>query len=99
MNLSWTRLAMDNLRGHYSFLKSQKGVKAARKWRKSIFDKVEYLKNYPRLGHNEKSKLYPNHEIRSISEGTFKKNYIIDDQDVIVINILDMRQNPDKHIF
>ena len=99
MQITWTHYATFTLKGHYEYIKKAKGVKSARNWRKKIFDRVEYLKPFPRHGRQETSVLHPNQEFRSILEGNYRIIYKIEDQEVYITHVFNTRQSPNKLIF
>lgn len=99
MDIKWTIPALDSLKEHYNYIKSKRGIESARKFRKKLFNKVGILKNYPRIGTEEKSLFYKDKEYRSLIESHLKIVYRVEENEILVIDVFDMRQNPDKLIF
>ncbi|MCB0521565.1 MAG: type II toxin-antitoxin system RelE/ParE family toxin [Lewinellaceae bacterium] len=99
MTVTWTHPAMRSLKRHYDYRKSNSGTDAARKFRKSLFDATSRLRNFPRLGKEEKSIVYKDKEYRSLIEGVYKIIYRIEGMEIFIIEVFDTRQDQDKLIF
>ncbi|MEZ4956068.1 MAG: type II toxin-antitoxin system RelE/ParE family toxin [Saprospiraceae bacterium] len=99
MDIKWTIPALDALKEHYNYLKSKRGIEPARKFRKKLFTKVGILKTYPRVGVEEKSLFFKDKEYRSLIESHLKLIYRVEENEILIIDVFDMRQNPDKLIF
>lgn len=90
---------MKSLKRMYDFRKSHSGVDTARKFRKDLFDALEGLKNFPRLGKKETSLVDFESEYRSLIVEKCKIIYRIGEKEIFIIEVFDTRQNPDSLIF
>lgn len=96
MNLIWTEFAIENLKDIFDYYSKNASRKVAHKIRKQILDSTKRLNSNPELGQLEfhLEKLKENH--RYLLSGNYKIIYKINNSNIIVTDVLDVRQNPEK---
>lgn len=96
MKIIWTDFAIDNLKDIFDYYSSKASKKVAHKIRKQILDATKQLMSNPESGPIELNleKLNQNH--RYIVCGNYKVIYKIENNDIIINDIFDGRQNPIK---
>ena len=96
MNITWTEFAKDNLKDIFNFYSKTVSKKVAHKIRKQILNSTNRLNKNPEIGQIEfyLEKLKENH--RYILSGNYKVIYKIEDSKIIITDVFDVRQNPDK---
>ncbi len=99
MQITFTHPAMRSLKRLYDYRKGRSGVESARKFRKAIFDAVNPLEEFPRLGKQEESLVDQENEYRSLLAANCKIIYRVEATEIFIIEIFDTRQDPDKLIF
>jgi len=78
--VKWTNLALDDLRSIYDYV-SQDSAKYADRLMDKIVEKVEVLKNNPRIG--RKVPEFDNESIRELIEGSYRIIYCIESENEI----------------
>lgn len=99
MKVTFTHPALRSLKRLYDYRKGMSGIEAARRFRKTIFDSVIPLKDFPRLGKLEESLVDQKYEYRYMLATGCKIVYRIEDAEIFVVEIFDTRQDPEKLIF
>lgn len=96
MKIIWTDFAIDNLKNIFDYYSTKASKKVAHKIRKQILDSTKQLMANPESGQIELNleKLNQNH--RYIICGNYKVIYNIKNNDIIIYDIFDVRQNPIK---
>ncbi len=94
MKIIWTDFAIENLKDIFDFycITANKGV--ANKIKQEIFKSVKLLARYPELGQIELYLEKLNKGYRYILSGNYKIIYKIQDKNIIISDIFDIRQNP-----
>ncbi|MDR2206035.1 MAG: type II toxin-antitoxin system RelE/ParE family toxin [Flavobacteriaceae bacterium] len=98
MKIIWTDFAIENLKDIFYYHSANVGKKVAHKIRKQILKSTEQLTNHPESGQIEPNleNLKQNH--RYLVSGNYKVIYKIVDNQIIIVDIFDTRQNPEKII-
>ncbi len=96
MKIIWTDFAIDNLKDIFDYYSNKASKKVAHKIRKQILDSTKQLMSNPESGQIELNleKLNQNH--RYIVCENYKVIYKIDNNNIIINDIFDGRQNPIK---
>lgn len=96
MRIIWTDFAIENLKDIFDFYSIKASSKAAHKIRKQILSSTKQLLNNPESGQLEFNleKLKQNH--RYLVSGNYKIIYRINDNQIIINDVFDTRQNPVK---
>ncbi|WP_188459657.1 type II toxin-antitoxin system RelE/ParE family toxin [Psychroflexus planctonicus] len=96
MKIVWTDFAIRNLKDIFDFYCAQANKKVAHKIRRQILSSSKQLINNPYTGPVEPNltRLKKNH--RYLVSGNYKLIYRIIDNQVIINDVFDTRQNPSK---
>ncbi|MCH8533930.1 MAG: type II toxin-antitoxin system RelE/ParE family toxin [Flavobacteriaceae bacterium] len=96
MKIVWTDFAIRNLKEIFDFYCSKANIKVAHKIRRQILNTSKQLKNNPYSGQVELNltRLKKNH--RYLVSGHYKLIYRVLDNQVIINDVFDTRQNPSK---
>ena len=96
MKIIWTDFASKMLREIYDYHKVNASRKTAVKIKKNIFASTRQLKNHPEMGQLEPFLMRLNENHRYIVEGNYKIIYKKINDSILILDIFDTRQNPDK---
>ncbi len=96
MKIIWTDFAIENLKDIFDFYSITVNKKVANKIKKDIFKSVKLLVRYPELGQIELYLEKLNEEHRYILSGNYKVIYKIQDENIIISDVFDVRQNPTR---
>ena len=96
MNIVWTDFAIRNLKDIFDYYSTQAGKKVAHKIRRQILKSSKQLQLNSNSGPIEPNltRLKKNH--RYLVSGHYKLIYRIMDNQVIINDVFDTRQNPSK---
>jgi len=96
MNIVWTDFAISNLKDIFDYYPTKANKKVAHKIRIQILKSSKQLKNNPNSGLIEPNliRLKKNH--RYLVSGNYKLIYRITDNQIIINDVFDTRQNPSK---
>ncbi len=96
MKIIWTDFAIDNLKDIFNYYSIKASKKVAHKIRKEIFASTKQLIKNPESGQIESylEKLNENH--RYLVSGNYKIIYKLSENQIIIADIFDTRQNPSK---
>lgn len=96
MKIVWTDFAIRNLKDIFDFYATKANKKVAHKIRKQILNASKQLEHNPNSGPVEPNliRLKKNH--RYLVSGHYKLIYRIIDNQVIINDVFDTRQNPSK---
>ncbi|MGZ5244199.1 MAG: type II toxin-antitoxin system RelE/ParE family toxin [Bacteroidia bacterium] len=96
MKIIWTDFAVKNLKIIFDYYSDNAGREVAHKIRRQILNSAKQLNKNPELGQIEffLEKLDCNH--RYILSGKYKLIYIIVDKEIIITDVFDARQSPEK---
>lgn len=96
MKIIWTEFATENLKDIFDYYSNKATKKVAHKIKKQIFDTTRQLINNPESGQLEFNldKLKQNH--RYLVSGNYKIIYRINENEIIINDVFDTRQNPIK---
>lgn len=96
MKIFWTDFAIQNLKSIFDYYSVRANKKVAHKIRKRILESTKQLIFQPKSGQIEFNleKLNQNH--RYIVSGNYKIIYRIEQNQIIINDIFDARQNPEK---
>ena len=96
MKIIWTDFASKMLREIYDYHKTTAGYKTAVKIKKNIFSSTNRLINHPEMGQLEPYLMKFNENHRYIVEANYKIIYKKINESILILDIFDTRQNPDK---
>ncbi len=96
MEIIWTDFAIENLKDIFDFYSTTASKKIANKIKNDIFKSVKLLVRYPKLGQIELYLEKLNKEYRYILSGNYKIIYKVQDKNIIISDVFDVRQNPIK---
>ncbi len=96
MEIIWTDFAIKNLKDIFDFYSITANKKVANKIKREIFTSVKLLVRYPELGQFELSLETLNEGYRYILSGNYKVIYKIQDKNIVISDLFDVRQNPIK---
>ena len=96
MRIIWTDFAIENLKGIFDYYSDKASKPIAHKIRKQILSSTKQLLDNPKSGQLEFNleKIKQNH--RYLVSGNYKIIYRIDDNRIIINDVFDTRQNPQK---
>lgn len=96
MNIVWTDFAIENLKDIFDYYSARANKKIAVKILKQILKSTKQLEDNPELGQIEfhLERLKQNH--RYLVSGNYKVIYKVFENQIIIIDIFDTRQNPKK---
>ncbi len=96
MRIIWTVFAIENLKDIFDYYSIKASNKTAHKIRKQILSSTKQLLNNPESGQLEFNleKLKQNH--RYLVSGNYKIIYRINNNQIIINDVFDSRQNPVK---
>lgn len=92
----YTPQARKGLKEALSLVKKEVGKEKALSIRKEILDKADNLKEYPKQGQKEEYLTHLNQSHRRIIYSHYKIIYLIEETKIIVTDIFDSRQDPQK---
>ncbi|MDT8414172.1 MAG: type II toxin-antitoxin system RelE/ParE family toxin [Flavobacteriaceae bacterium] len=96
MRVFWTDFAVENLKDIFDYYSNKVSNKTAHKIRKQIFSSTKRLGKNPESGQLELNleRLKQNH--RYLVSGNYKIIYRINENQIIINDVFDTRQNPVK---
>ncbi len=96
MEIIWTDFAIKNLKDIFDFYSTTANKKVANKIKREILASVKLLVRYPELGQFELFLETLNEGYRYILSGNYKVIYKIQDKNIVISDLFDVRQNPIK---
>ena len=96
MKIVWTDFAVRNLKDIFDYYSIKVNKKVAHKIRKQILKSSKQLMNNPKSGSVEPDLISINKEYRYLVSGNYKLIYKIVDNEIIINDVFDTRQNPIK---
>ena len=98
LEIFWAQLAEDKLFDIFTFYKQKAGKKVATKIINEIVDATIDLNNNPKIGQREEFLINRKEEFRYLVSSNYKIIYYINTETkrIIIANIFDARQNPQK---
>ncbi len=96
MKIIWTDFAIENLKDIFDFYSTTVNKKVANKIKQEIFKSVKLLVRYPELGQVELYLERLDEGYRYILSSNYKVIYKIQDENIIISDVFDVRQNPIK---
>src|SRR5690625_5109307 len=98
MKITWTEFATRSLKHIFDYYVENANRKTAHKIRKQILKSTRHLKKLPEIGQIESNLEKLNQEHSYLVSGNYKVIYRIEieKQEVIISDIFDTRQNPNK---
>jgi len=98
MRIIWLPLARKNVKDIFDYHKINASYNVARNIRKQIFNSTRQLSRNPLSGQEEfyLSELRQNHKY--LVSGNYKIIYRIEREQILIIDVFDTRQHPDKII-
>lgn len=96
MKIVWTEFAINNLKSIFNYYKLNVSINVAQKIRNQILKSIIQLQNNPKSGQIEfyLEELNQNH--RYLISGKYKIIYRIEKNFIIINDVFDGRQNPNK---
>ena len=98
MEIIWTSFAIENLKAIFDFYAIKASNKVAHNIRRQILQTTKQLINHPNSDQIELHLEKLDQEYRYVLTGNYKIIYKIKETQIIIIDIFDARQNPDKMI-
>lgn len=96
MLVVWSDFAIENLKNIYLFYSETASKDVAHKIRKQILDTSKLLKSNPEIGQIEYWINDSQYQYRYILSGNYKIIYRIDENEIYIMDVFDVRQHPDK---
>ncbi|MFA5575629.1 MAG: type II toxin-antitoxin system RelE/ParE family toxin [Brumimicrobium sp.] len=96
MEIIWTDFAISNLKTIYDYFLEKANRKVANKIRNNIFKETNQLIKHPESGQVESNLNSLKHEYRYLVSGNYKIIYRIDGKRILINDVFDTRQHPDK---
>jgi len=93
MTITFTRNAAISIKQTIEFKKEHGTIEAARKWRKQIFDKINYLQNFPQMGKKDERFTDYKYEIRYLIEENHRIYYEYTGDAIFILNMVDSRRD------
>ena len=98
MEIIWTDFAIENLKIIFDFYVTKASRKVAHNTRKEILKTTKQLIDHPNSGQIELQLEKLKEDYRYILSGNYKIIYKIKDDQIIISDVFDARQDPDKMI-
>lgn len=98
MEIIWTDFAIENLKIIFEFYAVKANKKVAHNIRKKIFNTTKQLINHPNSGQKELYLEKLEKDYRYVLSGNYKIIYNVEDSKIIISDVFDSRQNPEKLI-
>lgn len=98
MEIIWTHFAIENLKVIFDFYTIKASKKVAHKIRVQILNATEQLINHPTSGQKEIHLQKLKKDFRYIVSGNYKIIYKVEGAQIIISDVFDTRQNPDKMV-
>ena len=96
MKIIWSEFSIRLLAEIYSYYKTKASTKVAKEIKSDIFSATKHLCNYPDSGQIEENLEHLNEGYRYVISRNYKIIYKKIPQGILIIDIFDSRQNPDK---
>lgn len=98
LKIFWSQIAEDKLQDIFNYYKFKAGLKTAKKIISQIVNKTDLLEKQPQIGVNEPLLIGRQQEFRYLISTNYKIIYYINQemQRIVVANVFDTRQNPEK---
>lgn len=96
MKITWTDFAVESLKDIVEYHKEVANLKVASKIRKKIFSSTRYLLKNPESEQRELLLEDLKEHYRYILSGNYKVIYKIIEDEIVITDIFDTRQNPTK---
>jgi len=98
LKIFWSQLAEDRLQDIFNYYKFKAGIKTARKIITQIVTKTEILEQQPQVGAIDAILSERLQEFRYLVSTNYKIIYYVNKKDnrIIIANVFDTRQNPEK---
>jgi addiction module RelE/StbE family toxin len=96
MKIIWTDFAIKNLKDIFDYYSNKVNKKVAHKIRRQILKSSKQLNNNPNSGPIEPNLTRLNKTHRYLVSGNYKLIYRIIDNQLIINDVFDTRQNPSK---
>ena len=98
MEIIWTDFAIENLKIIFDFHIVKANKKTAHKIRIQILNATKQLINHPASGQKELHLEKLKKDYRYVLSGNYKIIYKVEDSQIIISDVFDTRQNPDKMV-
>ena len=98
MEIIWTDFAIENLKIIFEFYAAKANKKVAHNIRKQILNTTKQLVNHPNSGQKELHLEKLERNYRYALSGNYKIIYKVENSQIIISDIFDARQNPDKMV-
>ena len=96
MKIIWTDFAIENLKEIFDYYAENATKKVAHKIKKQILTSTKQLVDHPRSGQIEFNLQELNQDHRYLVSGNYKIIYRINEDQVIISDVFDTRQEPTK---
>ena len=96
VKIVWTDFAIRNLKDIFHYYSNKANKKVAHKIRKEILKASNQLKNNPDSGVIEPNLIVLNKDYKYLVSGNYKLIYRVVDNEIIINDVFDTRQNPSK---
>lgn len=96
MAVIYTRQALSSLREALELIKPKVSKEKLKEVRKKIFDKADKLQDNPKLGQKEEYLAHLDKGHRRVIHSHYKIIYLVQKDRIIVTDIFDTRQDPEK---
>ena len=94
----WTDFAIENLKIIFDYYAAKANKKIANNIRKQILKTTKQLNTHPNSGQIELYLEKLKKDYRYVLSGNYKIIYKITDSQIIISDVFDVRQNPDKMV-
>jgi len=98
MEIIWTDFAIENLKIIFNYYAVKASKKVAHKIRIEILTSTKQLIDHPNSGQIEVHLAKLEKDYRYVLSGNYKIIYKVEDSRIIISDVFDSRQNPDKMI-
>lgn len=98
MEIIWTDFAIENFKIIFDFYTVKANRKVAHQIRKQILTSTEQLIKHPNSGQKELHLEKLEKDYRYVLSGNYKIIYKVEDSQIIISDVFDSRQNPDKMV-
>ena len=91
-----SKRAYEDLEQIQAFIRRVFSEEIAEESIKRVFDRIEFLGAFPYAGRKDPRVRDQNQEVRYVTEGSSRIQYIIEGRTVVILQVLDSRESPRK---
>lgn len=91
-----TKRAFEDLEQIFAFIRRVFSEEIAQQSMQRIYDRIEFLGAFPYAGRRDPRVRDHSQEVRYVTEGSSRIQYVIEGKTVVILQVLDSRESPRK---